>query len=592
MAEKLKKKEVRLETDGEYYGRQRLRDLKLPVQRDENGKRMPEESDEAALRRIGLEKYVDLVAINPETEKVYQLGAKDLIEKTHGKVLIKIKDPKTGEMRLETEADLNKRISDGLGVKIDLGRNSAYEMADKATGFRDAREARGAAFASFANKDFILNKAHSDPESLIPLAKSLSWGLFKLVLDLHEIERDIKIQMWQVRRGKLAGMIAEIQAKVDSGEIVEFGPEYAQLSLRPYQEQTTLMRDSGEYQEFLRWEVPILDKNGKPYTKKMNSSGTGFRVERGGGGETLTQENLKQVVAWWIGTSSTQCIEATKPLDENEARNIKRRKRKGLSNLRDAWAGIQIIFGETAENEFALPVSNNSTAEYDAVKRARDFAAREVADMQLVINENIAPPEDILAAKDRLKFALMVLEGPKEFDELKGLSPKDRDKKIRDARTELCALSPAKRRQRINSSNFYYVLNKLILIEGGYPENAMHPTGIPDWHEGKNPEEEKGLLGKKEFWSPPLVFGLDYDRLKALVGDSHVDLSEKKALFRLVLVYREMKFIMGCATTDGLTDMLPWPDNDALIDRIQEERSRRFGEENPSLTEVLKKQKS
>ncbi len=194
----------------------------------------------------------------------------------------------------------------------------------------------------------------------------------------------------------------------------------------------------------------------------------------------------------------------------------------------------------------------------------------------------ITTPAEVEEAHKRLRVALLVLEGLKDFTELKGLEGRARDDRIREIRAELYTATP-ERREELKKNDLYCILDRLIILEGGYPEDkkAKRPTGMSGWHKGKTKYEESKILGKREYWSPLLVFGITQKKLQTLLEAEGTDQEDLDALSYNVLMYRELPFIKLILTNDHLKDAFSWPDDQGLMDGINAERLRNFPDDDP-----------
>lgn len=590
MTEALRKEEAGArpkERDSIYYGRQRLISIMI-VNIDPKTRRLVGgESYRQAMDRIGATKYSDFVALDAEGNFDHQLDAQELYAKFGDRVLRPFTDPETGlpSGRNETVEELQRSIDKrGLGIDAKSDNWDALQKREKVLGLQGARIELTGIYAKVDDIEFYIREYERDHETILSLSTA-PWEIFKKIIENGKIDRESKIKMWQIRVGDYLRDIAEIQAKVDSGEIAEFGPEYNRLKLAPYQTQTKRLKS--ELIEMTKWNIPIPG-----YTKlSTRTSDASVVVGRGTGGEILTSEDLRHTVALWQASSSTAFAEGKSTFGDDEGRALGTWKRKPVVQLRDQWAGIQIILGEEG-NENSLPMTG-ATTDYRSINRALDWAQNEKNEMQKILKSTKSTPEEKASAEDRLELAEMVLQGIKALPEFLGpdgkvLSQEARDKKIRAVKNELRQLTAGamskyelevaeqKRRELIKTGGrLYYLINKLILIEGGYAENEHDPTGIPGYHEGKNAGKEiVGILHRRDLVSPPIVYGLPIENLVALLESGH-DPVEKKALWESVLMRRERSFIDQCIVNDNIARAAGWP-NSVRLQQIQRERDRYF----------------
>jgi hypothetical protein len=119
-------KDTRPESDAEYWGRQRLRDLMLREIDAKTGRTTQEETYSEAFERIGAKRFVDFVVKNSSTGTLRQLNARELLKKFGTRVLC------AGE----TEQDLARRIEMGFGVKMGEDREAYRKRLRVSLGMR------------------------------------------------------------------------------------------------------------------------------------------------------------------------------------------------------------------------------------------------------------------------------------------------------------------------------------------------------------------------------------------------------------------------------------------------------------------------
>jgi hypothetical protein len=496
-------------------------------------------------------------------------------------------------------SELAKRMAEGFGRKGGLGDDTApetlwgvHERLDSATGYRAAREQSDAIFAQFSDPDFVERERQKNPEVFVHLASTLPWDRFKDVLGNQKVPRDLKLRMWQKRAGDYARRIAEAERKVKAGQILEKGDEYNFLILKPYMHAAKNISHD-EFEEMISVEAVVTDANGNPYRKRDVLSDK--VLVPGEADKPLTFEDLRKTVALWQGSLSGAFVDIKKKklFGYTERRNLGQRKRKPLTEMRDKWTAIQIVFGNEKDTD-VLPVVAG-TVDYNAPNASKKWIEEEINSMELIIGTpkkpSMATAKEKAIAEKRLRFAKLLQKGVNALGEdwLK-MSQEDRDaaiykakqklktpledpspslEKLRDARANLITTDPP---------NLYYLVNELIQLEGGYPEQANDPSGIPDWYRGKSDDEAANIMGKRERWAPPMIYGLSTAKFVALLEGQ--DESEQRALWEQVLIRGSRALIDNVVSNENIMNIVGWPDTERL-EKINYERHRLYPEEEP-----------
>lgn len=586
-----KKGETGADDDDKYWGRQALRDLKI---RKKNGEW---ESDEETRRRIGIGSNEELLkeVVGKDGKKRKQaLSADELAAKYGDK--IKLKD---ADGNLESDAELKARLkgqlADGLGRKRRINSKGEYvaedvydydERIDKmkdlegddGLSFRDARADAESIFSTFTH-DFIKRKYEEDPESIVPLAKWAPYDKFKQINDDKSIRRDLRDNMASARWGKYAQEVAEVQAAVDRGEIVEFGEEYQKRMLGPYQYMQNNMKSGTEFEDFLRSTggIEVTDKSGSKKQVKF--------------------EDLRNMRAMQHAFSSTTFVKMkdAKIFGTTEQRNMNTNKRKNITNDRDEWAAIELAYGHQ-DNEWAVP-NIGGTTNYNAAQRARNTVKEQIKVLSGVASNPNAIASEREAAQKRIDF-LNKLSREQAAVESSWSSARfadgtavgndraSRDRYIREEKQKLRSfqisanMDETERAQKIadletyreNASDLQKMIDRQIELEGGY--DAENPSGVPGWQKGKSEQEAAGILGKREVVSPPIVASLDVDRFQSLYMAGH-DKVEKDLMWNMMMIYGKPEVVEQILTNQQLRQMVSVPAKGTqLRNAIDAERKR------------------
>jgi hypothetical protein len=582
--------ETGADNDDKYWGRQALRDLKI---RKANGEW---ESDDETRKRIGIARNEDLLTDHigkdgKPTGKKRALNAEELAAKYGDAIKLKDKDGNIIETDAELKTRLKSQLADGLGRKRRVSNKGNYvaedvydydERIDKmkdlegddGISFRDARADAESIFATFTN-DFIKRKYEEDPEKIVDLAKWAPYDKFKQINDDKSVRRDLRDKMASARWGKYAQEVAEVQAAVDRGEIVEFGEEYQKRMLGPYQYMQNNMKSGTEFEDFLRSSgaVEITDKSG---TKKQ-----------------VKFEDLRNMRAMQHAFSSTTFVKMkdSKIFGTTEQRNMNTNKRKNITNDRDEWAAIELAYGHQ-DNEWAVP-NIGGTTNYNAAQRARNTVKEQIKALRGVTSNPNAIASERAKAEERIKFLEKLAQEKAavdaDFAAAGANDQKSRDDYIRAEKSRLRALQVSanmddaerERREaelaayRANANTLQQMIDRQVQLEGGY--DAEDPSGIPGWQKGKSEQEAAGILGKREVVSPPIVASLDVDRFQSLYMAGH-DKVEKDLMWNMMMIYGKPEVVEQILTNQQLRQMVSVPAEDTQLRKaIDAERQRVWG---------------
>lgn len=599
----------RLETEEEFWARQALRDQKIKVKDADGSERW--EKDSETLARLGLKDAKEL--LTTEKGKVRAMNAKELADKFGDRARLKIKN-EDGTERKETDAEMQERLAKGLGRKrriskkgnaVEEGEYNYQERLDKMkdlhgdVSFRDARAKAGAIFATFTN-DFVKRRYEENPESVVKYARWAPYDKFKQIADDKSIRRDLRDKMAEERWGRYAAQVAGIQKDVDDGKIVEFGEEYQRRMIIPYQYMQNNMKTGTEQEDFMRSTGVIRGEDGKPVMGKD--------------GQPMKFEDLRKTRAMQQAFSSTKFVDIkdSKIFDPTEQRNMNSDKRKGLTNMRDEWAAIQIAKGY-GENKFRVP-NVEGTTEYDARARGIKAVQEQMSALQKVVDNSPLESERV-AANRHLKTLKAIAAGQEAIDaELiqAGVATNADGSINEDARDKFLVERKKALKQAVQSQNFQdpndendrsayldsqiasakaagkpafenldRILDREILIEGGYDDKNPNAAGIPEWYKGKNSVKELGVLGKREAVTPPLIYGLDVANFEAIYN-SGFDKVEKDLFWQNMLVYGNPAVVRNIMNTPDLRKLVSVPDpSTEEFKEINKERIRNFGEGSP-----------
>lgn len=581
------------DNDDKYWGRQALRDLKI---RKKDG---TWETDQETRDRLGIKNNEELLKDHLDkkgksTGKKVAKTIEDLVRERGDKMRQKKAD---GSM--ETDAEITARLkaeqNEGLGRKRRVSNKGKYvnedvydydERIDKMKklgavendniSYREARSDAEAIFATFTN-DFIKRKYEEDPEGIVALAKWAPYDKFKQINEDKSIRRDLRDKMASNRWGKYAKEVAEIQAAVDSGEIVEFGEEYQRRMLGPYQYMQNNMKTGAEYEDFMRstGAVEITDANGQKKTVKF--------------------EELRNSRAMQHAFSSSKFVDMkdAKIFGTTEQRNMNTNKRKNITNDRDEWAAIEMALGHR-DNEWAV-VNAGGTTNYNAAQRGENTIKEQLDAMDKVLGvgkyagRGSKIQSEIDTARKRKAELELIQKGEAAAGISRFATPKERDDYIRETKKKFRAeytvsssTPPEERAQKEaavralkeSGDPLDKLLVRQIELEGGF--DAEDPSGIAGWQKGKNEKEAAGILGKREVVSPPIVASLDVDRFQSIYMAGH-DKVEKDLMWNMMLIYGKKEVVQQILSNEHLRQMVSLPDGE-LRKTISEERERVHGE--------------
>ena len=426
---------------------------------------------------------------------------------------------------------------------------AAYDdRLDSMTGHQTSRGEMQAINAALP-EDFAMRQYDKHPELLIELAESLPEEQFNTMMKDTKIRRDIKNKMREKRYGQTFGMIQDLHDRVERGEITAQSGRYYDLASAPYR----------RFERYGPRREGFLDAiQSGPFEK--------FREYR----ET------------WDGSSmSGQFIHARDKFGPTHQRDIEDLKQRAYSEGQNQWHGGMVIMG-FKPGDPELPEEGGSD-NYHSRDLAVEYAKRTIEETQKVIDNPNAHAEDKEYAKEKQRYAEMIVDPGKT-----GITNEvERKAKIMENLKKLYEIrdsnmsDDAKRASydKIKEdSNVGFVASKIFDNEGGIDGKS---GGMPAYRKGKNIEEVTAIPDwRKDAYSPFFVQGLTFDELAGITRDGKLDIRHIDALKANAFVYKSDDDIAQFSSSPQSVQAFGgWPSREQ-IDVINKRRRER----NPNAT--------
>lgn len=506
--------------------------------------------------------------------------------------------------RQQARGDLGRRYNADTKTWEDM--YAYYDRLDKdpTIGYRDAREGAERILGSLPDQ-FWQDEYHKNPESIIGLASILPKEQFLQMMKNGDIRRDIRDAMWKERRGWYASKIKQVQDEVDRDELLEGSAEY-QAKILPLYNWVTNNVDHDEFEQMVLSSAPFDDE--------------GHRFE-----------DLRGTGALWQGSSTTafKKIRDNKLLGETESRKVRQRKALPLDTIRDKEAGAYLILGYDEEDPDYLP-KVDGTVNYHAADRSREWADRVLGKnagglkaythLKLIenyesdpVNHNGVSDGDYREAQLQVRYAKMIKAGKSANPLQQQIEAAEKaaeaaitDEQIAAARArgiskaefiagerkvakgkliyglqqqyqtavqdivEQYPNDPVKQQQEVDkllADDAMFVASQLVAVE----------QKMADYHFGKNDQELKGILSKRNYWSTSTAYGATKNVLYAVDGQ---DEDEVARHVDGLLARGPAALVKDMMTNPDIRAKYSWPTPDR-IRRINIVRRARGEEELP-----------
>ncbi len=460
---------------------------------------------------------------------------------------------------------------DGTWEEDDKGAEDLwtyFERMDKATGWREARGNLESITGSISD-GFWERELDKDPSGKLiqRLTHALSDQKFLELMKNPKVPRHVKNAMLKERRGMYAKMIRDIEDRVDRGELIRGSDEYKKATIVAYNYAGKYI--TGDEFEYMITSDAVFDEK------------TGQRFS-----------DLRKMNALWDASLSEGHflkVKNDKLLGKTEQREVSKRKRGPMDDIRDREAGAYYILGYEGDNDWLPNVAG--TVDYDAVRSTTSGAKEIIASRQKVIDNYEADPEthngvsegDYRKALEDKRYAEMIGRGPEGnplAEQIRAAtegmaveSPEYADKKaevIRDAREKYNTAvadgvleDPAEREEFLKDDTMFLM-----------HQMATAESDTVDWKTGKNVKEEPGILNKRSRWATNTAYGMTSEKLRALRDGE--DPQEQDRIWENTLMRGPDSLITEYGMNENLRAEIPWPPPERMreINRVRKALGR------------------
>lgn len=506
-----------------------------------------------------------------------------------------------GSMGRATEKKDGKWVAEQeFGYEDRLNSSETVDM-------RRAKADLNAIMAEFS-PDFFAKEYDKDPKSIRKYASMLSAQEWLKIAEDKNIREDVRNEMWKARRGEWAQKVVTLQDMLTSGRYTEDSPEYQEQRLNLFNWQQKNF-PNGELIKILQSNAVLAtNANGEEIRGKdliregyrdtlLNSvSSTAFAELQSSGvlGTNAKREAAKakrkavddirdlevafHQVAGLDGDNDWVTNEAgTVNYDggmraQKAAQALLKRSEEAIKNYEDTpdRGGVsddtyiqavnnrrlaKMLLTPPDKGVFANAINkrkaDDATRGIDAVKE--DIAKRMLGyvdatgapAMTVDQNGNKVPVEQDPAALQRTiqQITERNVDSYQKVQALKNLEERRAEEKLRQQNDptytdpELDALGDDDLRFALDAK-------------------AANEKASLDWFEGKNLDEAKAILNKRNWWSSATARGMTLEKLYAVVGQ---DGSEIGRLSENILMFGSDELIEQCMTNPQLKDVFRSP---------------------------------